>query len=78
MTDTQVRREIHRILHLTRNPNAPNRDEQETRQSLYGYTLYKCPSCGSWEHKHSFYGHWSRDHAPDWKVEMLMEVIKRS
>lgn len=71
-----IRREVHRILHLTRDPNAPDVNTLESKANNFGYTLVQCPACGSWEHKKTFYGHYSRDHRPDWKVDMLVELIK--
>ena len=76
MSDKELRVTIHRIIQLTRNPNAPDVLSLEEKPNAFGYKMVKCPTCGGWEHKKQFYSHYSRDHAPDWKVDMLMEVIR--
>jgi hypothetical protein len=77
MSDTELRAEIHRIIQLTRNPSAPDVNTLESKPNDFGYTLVKCPACNTWEHKKTFYSHYSRDHRPDWKVDMLVEVMRR-
>lgn len=76
MSNKELRAELHRIIQLTRNPNAPDVLSLEEKSNSFGYEMRKCPACESWEHVKSFYGHWSHVHAPDWKVDMLMELIK--
>jgi hypothetical protein len=76
VTDEAVRAAIHRIIQLSRNPNAPDVLSLEEKPSAFGHGMVKCPACGSWEYRKQFYSHWSRDHEPDWKVNMLLELIK--